>query len=561
VSPAAAHPKKKPSRSASPHFVFKRHANIGAADAIEDKKYLGVSFIDTGELEIVTDLTQPQCIVLGRTGSGKTALLERLFSTKDKVITIAPEGLALTFVADSDVLGFFAAAGVKMDLFYRLLWRHVFAVEIIREHFHIINEQSRDSFLIKIRDRILRHKSRQNAIDYLLKWGESFWKDSEYRVQEVTKTLEQELGSSIGAGIDGAISPTLKAGVKLSAEAARRLTESEKAEVVSRGQSVVDKVQMKTLSDIMDMLEIDILEDKQKKYYITIDRLDEDWVQDDLRYHLVKALFDTVRDFNSKIRNVKIIVSIREDLLERVFRRTRTEGYQGEKYKSMYLRLTWNETDLEALLDRRVSQLVREQYTKNPVSLRSLLPASINQQDPVKFILDRTLMRPRDAIMFFNECIAAAEGKPKITQAMVVQAEASYSLNRLTALAEEWSSDYPNLIELALFLKKLPSKFRLSEVKNHIETGMLDFLVNPSIPSDYIRSIIEEKFDSGDTVSFMQEMFKILFRVGVIGVKLDSFTSVSWDHLGHRLMSAELTDSSTVHVHPAFWRVLGTRPV
>jgi hypothetical protein len=63
--------------------------------------------------------------------------LERLDAVKEKVIKIAPEGLALTYVSNNDVLRFFIAAGVNMDLFYRLLWRHVFAVEIIREHYHM----------------------------------------------------------------------------------------------------------------------------------------------------------------------------------------------------------------------------------------------------------------------------------------------------------------------------------------------------------------------------------------------------------------------------------------
>jgi hypothetical protein len=218
----------KKAKTEPKHFVFRKHANIGAADAVEDKKFLLESFVDNGELTILSDNKQPQCIVLGRTGSGKTALLEQLATTKEKVIKIAPEGLALTFISNSDVLNFFSAAGVDMDLFYRLLWRHVFAVEIIREHFHIINEQARDDFLTKIRDRIRRNKSRQDAISYLLKWGESFWKDSEYRVKEVTKTLEQDLGASIGGALKGTLGGLVDSEAKLSAELARKLSEEEK---------------------------------------------------------------------------------------------------------------------------------------------------------------------------------------------------------------------------------------------------------------------------------------------------------------------------------------------
>jgi len=493
---------------------------------------------------------------MGRTGSGKTALLERLSNTREKVIKIAPEGLALTYVSNNEVLNFFVAAGVNMDLFYRLLWRHVFAVEIIREHYHITNEQARDSFLIQIKDRLFKNKSRQDAINYLLEWGESFWKDSEYRVKEVTTTLAKDLGASISSTLESAIPGTVGSGINLSAGLIDKLSEEQKAEIIQRGQSVVDKVQIKTLSEIMNLLEKDILDDKQKKYHITIDRLDEGWVNDDLRYRLIAALLDTVRDFNNKIQNLKIIVAIREDLLDRVFRYTRSAGYQEEKYKSLYLPLTWKENEIEELLDRRINQLVREQYTKKIAKLRDLLPSTINKDDPVAYLLERTMLRPRDVIMFFNECIKAAEGKAKLTQSIIFQAEAIYSENRLRALADEWSSDYPNLFELTFFMKKFPRQFRLGEIKDRVEECMLEFLIsNPK--QDYIYNLMKDKFDTGDLDGFMSEIFKIFFRVGVIGVKQESYSSVYWSYQGQKLMNSETNRNAVYHVHPAFWRVLG----
>ena len=545
---------KKTHKTPPRTFMFRKHANIGSADAIEDKKYLTESFIDNGELEILSKCDHPQCILLGRTGSGKTALIEKLSETKEKVIKIAPEGLALTYISNSDVLGFFMTAGVNMDLFYRLLWRHVFAVEIIREHYHIVNEQARDSFLVKIKDRIFGNKSRQDAIQYLLKWGESFWKESEYRVKEITRKLEEELGVAVGGEIR-----TVAGGFKLNAESAKKLSEEEKAEIVHRGQAIVDKVQMKTLSEIISLLESDLLDDKQKKYYITIDRLDENWVHDDLRYQLIKALLDTVRDFNSKIENVKIVVAIREDLLDRVFRYTRSADYQEEKYKSLYLNLTWKEDELEDLINKRVGQLVREQYTKRIVTLKDLLPPLVGKTDAVKYILERTMLRPRDAIMFFNECIKLAEAKPKITQAMVFQAEAIYSENRLRALADEWSSEYFNLIELSLMLKRFPSQFKIIEIREQIYNSMLDFLIEKH-REDYIRNVVEEKFNDGDVDGFLQEMFKILYRVGVAGVKPESYSSVLWSYQGQKLLSTEINTDAKIYVHPAFWRVLGIQP-
>lgn len=545
----------KSKQASSKNFVFRKHSNIGAADAIDDKKFLSECFVDTGELDILTDINSPQCIVTGRTGAGKTALLEMLDSAVDKSIKISPEGLALAYVSDNEILNFFIAAGVNMDLFYRLLWRHVFAVELIREHYQIISEKARDNFLIQIMDRLKGNKSRQDAINYFLTWGDKFWMDSEFRVKEVTKTLAKDLRAAIDGSM-GVSAPSASANLSLSAEMAKHLTEEQKAEIVQRGQKVVDSVQMKALSEVMELLESEILVDKKRRYFITIDRLDENWVNDDLRYHLIRALLDTVREFNNKISNVKIIVAIREDLLDRVFRYTRSPGYQEEKYKSMYLPLTWNEASLEDLVDRRVNQLVREQYTTKIVKLSDLLPNTMNRQDPVKYMMARTMLRPRDIIMFFNDIIQQAEGKAKISQTMISQAETAYSEDRLRALADEWSADYQNLIELILFLKKYPNQFQPVAMRENIQLSILDFLVQKP-KDDFIFQLAKDKFDSGDTDEFMKEMFKLLHKVGVIGVKQESFSTVNWSYQGKKLLNSDIDLSSQYFIHPAFWRVLG----
>ncbi len=88
---------------------------------------------------------------------------------------------------------------------------------------------------------------------------------------------------------------------------------------------------------------------------------------------------------------------------------------------------------------------------------------------------------------------------------------------------------------------------------------MLDFLIQ-KLPEDYIQNMTKEKFDNEDIDGFIQEMLKILYRVGVIGVKPESYTSVLWSHQGHKLINSEISKNAVVHIHPAFWRILGTRP-
>jgi len=201
---------------------------------------------------------------------------------------------------------------------------------------------------------------------------------------------------------------------------------------------------------------------------------------------------------------------------------------------------------------------VKEQYTSKIVRLRDLLPTSLYKDDPIRYLLARTMLRPRDAIMFFNECLKRAVGKAAVTKEMVDQAELIYSENRLRALADEWATDYPNLIELGFFLRGLPSQFHRAAASKQIEDKLLEFLDTNRV-EDYIHNTAVEKFNTGDIDGFIQEMLSILFRVGLIGVKQHNYARIHWSYLGEKLLEADTGENAVFHIHPAFWKVLGVR--
>ena len=289
-------------------FRFRRQHHIGAADAEDDKNFLSNCFVDKGDLAILRDCSDPRTLLLGRTGTGKTALILKLDELEERSINIKPESLSLSYISNSTIVNFLSNIGINLDVFYKLLWRHVFAVEIIKLHFGINSDQSLKSFKQKFRNLFMGRKER-NAMRYLEKWGSTFWEATEYRIREVTKQFENEVKSNVRS-----IFPSFK----FSVDKLGKLTEQEKAEVIHRAQYVLNNVQVRQLSDILDLLN-DILSDRQKPYFITIDRLDEGWVEEKLRYKLIRALIETAKEFR-RVHNAKIIVAIRQDLLDRVFR-------------------------------------------------------------------------------------------------------------------------------------------------------------------------------------------------------------------------------------------------
>jgi len=541
-------------------FRFHKGDHIGTASAEDDTEFLSKCYVDTGELAILKDIKDNHVIVLGRTGTGKSALLKRLAEVEgDQAIFISPESLALAHVSNSTILNFFADLGVNLDPFFKLLWRHVFTVEILSRHFAGRDTDSRKTFWEKITAMFMSEsrtdKKMREALDYLNHWGKSFWLETEYRIKEITKTLETKLDAEIKASIDisGA---SLAAGEK----ATDALTLSEKGELRARGQKVVAEAQVQDLHHVMDILDR-VLDDRQKRYFILIDGLDENWVEERLRYRFIMALILTAREF-IRIRNAKVILALRRDLIDRVFRLARDAGFQEEKYRSLYLQMSWSSKQLIEVLNRRISALVSRRYTKQTVTHLDLLPKQFNKVPISEYILTITTT-PRDIIALFNECIAVATEQRRITASAMKTALGQYSRLRLRALGDEWSADYPALLDFAKILQNRSVSFKLSTmVDSDIQQLCLDICAADPGGDCILKRNAMGVVDCLKTAAeFKIFLMQVFYLTGLVGLKLAQHEKPSWaGDRGSSVSSAEITPDVSVVVHPKYHRALGIRP-
>ena len=541
-------------------FKFRKTDTIGAASAEHDREFLPTCFVITDEYEALKNKEDIRQIVLGRTGSGKSALFERLKEElPDRVITIEPDELALTYISNSQIIRFFSDLGVNLDPFYKLLWRHVLTVEVLRKHFesHANDEEGRwwDFLSNMFPAQTHEGKEAKQAVQYLRQWGEEFWVETEYRVKEITTTMENKLRDQIGLEIKPKF---LQAGMSSIADSS--LSEQEKAEVVNRGQHVVSETQVQDLSKVRRLLE-SLLTDRQKNYYLIIDRLDENWVEERLRYRLIMALLDSIKEIG-RLSNVKVLVAVRRDLIDRVFTSQRGDGFQEEKYESLYLTVQWSSDQIMQLLDKRISNLVDRRYQKRPqVTHHDLLPKKVHNVPIVKFITERA-QRPRDVISFFNNCIVAADGKPKLNVSELKDAEGQYSQQRLRALADEWNADYPELLYFVEVLKRRPQSFSLKQVEhNKIADLCLKLVIEPpresGILTEQARSVVETFIDEED---FKRKLFMVFYRIGLVGLKLETFERASWiGESGQSVSASEINNRTGVMVHATYWRALGIK--
>ena len=541
-------------------FTFRRHDLVGTAGAEEDEEFLRNCFVDTGDLAIVREPSDKRVVILGRTGSGKSALLLALEDRENNVLSLLPENLALSYISNSTILKFFDSLGVNLDPFFKLLWRHVLTVEILTRHFADKPTFRRRDLVDRLKALFpgmsLREKKAKEAISYLTEWGETFWQETEYRVKEITERVENSLNAATQATIG-----LPAGGLSIGSGYADQLTHEKKAELIARGQEIISKAQVQDLSKVFDLLSA-TLEDRQQVYYVAIDRLDENWIEERLRLKLIMALILTAREF-LKVQNAKIILALRRDLVERVFRLTRDSGFQEEKFQSLYLPLEWRKNDLVDLLDQRIKLLVKRRYTKEAVGYRDLLPAKVGKQAIEEYLYARA-RRPRDMIAFFNACILASEGQPKVSNQALRKAEGEWSRSRFNALGTEWIADYPKLLDFTRLLVGKPASFKLRAIDlRNVENLCLDQAVNHPDGQGRLQLIASQVVDTLISPEDARKLIvKIFYKIGLVGLKLDAHQGESWvDQLGRGVSSAEINEKTSIVVHPAYYRELGIRGV
>ncbi|AKH19216.1 P-loop ATPase, Sll1717 family [Sedimenticola thiotaurini] len=532
-------------------FCFSTHDDIGAAAAEDDTAFLGPCYVDTGDLDVLLNLENSKRVIVGRTGAGKSALMSHILNTEENVISLSPHSLSLNYIANNNVIGFFEEAGVSLSVFYALLWRHILVVELLKAKFHITNENAQKDYTRHIRKLLYkRDKNKEMAVDYLEQWGNKFWLTTEQRMHELTQKIESNLSSSVGSEIPG---------IDLSVEGARNLSEEQKVQVIHIGKKVVSEIQIRELENIVSVLGEDIFYDTQQRYYILIDGLDEEWVDVRIKYSLIKSLIDSVRRLK-KIPAVKILIAMRQDLLEKVIHSSRDLGFQEEKYESLYLRLGWSIPHLKELIDKRVSYLVTRQYTSTPVSWDDIFPARVDKQTTIDYLCERTFYRPRDMIAFVNECVHQAVGNNKITAHTIKRAEEKYSYDRLQSLATEWQIIYPELFEVAQMFYGMKASFKVSDLTvQWFEERYLEVLDNLTDKKGPLANLLDTLYSaSGNFNSVRNSLIRDLHVTGLLGIKPGPSSTVNWTHKGGRPISqGQLKPSSLIFVHPMFYRALG----
>lgn len=539
-------------RNSNP-LILRPDANIGNSSAEADDEFLFECFFDHPALSVLNDLSSSKIFASGRTGIGKTALLRMIEKSNENVSVVDLTELALNYVANSDIIQFLHALDIDLDLFYQTLWKHVLCIEYIRQRFKVNNVESSQSAFSRIKELFSADTRRKNAIEYLRQWESRFWITMDENIKELTQKVESTIDSELSAEVEK---------FKGRAGYARTLSQEKRSSLTQRAKRIVNSDMLTDLSKVLDMLsEFDSGDKFAQKYFVLIDKLDEKWVDEKIRYQLIRALIECLRSFR-KLRRLKVVVALRSDVLERVIQENAYAGFQREKYDDYFLRIRWTREQLWQLVERRINFLFRRKYSSENVFFYDIFDRKVGSKDTFDYMIERTLMRPRDIISYINICLSLSQGEGTVNQKTIRQAESEYSRIRLQALLDEWESSYPSIRIAFNMISGRGGRFKPGDIsgREFIEEFVLE--VDEKIHSetdpiakqcrDYIKRETPERL-----LITGRMLFSTLYRIGAGGLKLSPNEPYLYSFKDTSVVRPEAIGPETKFlVHPMLHRAL-----
>ncbi len=474
-------------------IIFKRSMNVGTISAESDKEFLEQCFIETPEYEDLCDFNSKKMIILGRTGSGKTALLNKIKEDVDCYIEVRPDTFALQYITNVPFVNKLEKENVNLEIFYKFLWLHELISQIIKNYFSYNRRNLVEELAKKI------SSGRINQLKKYLEEYDGIFFD-EGSTEKITKDVEKQISASIGTDLS-----------KLEGT----LSDTQRSEIETKTSQYIHKKQIAQLKNIISLFKEYFGSNKQKRIVVVIDNLDENWINQVSKYKLIDALLNAIRLFVD-IPNMKILLAMRADLLAKT---CETTHRQNEKDESFTIRLNWTPKMLEDLLNKRIEYLFSYKYKKNTkITFLDLFSFDINGIAANDYIISRTMMRPRDAISFVNACIQQADNSASITAEHVLDAENIFKQERYNALQHEWNDVYGNIETYFKIIYKLGNVFKLSELFESSKYSEIELLA-------YENSVLGEKFfnrngdDNTSKESLIKDLINILFTIGLVGIK------------------------------------------
>ncbi|MFH0800649.1 MAG: hypothetical protein V2A66_10800 [Pseudomonadota bacterium] len=396
-----------------------------------------------------------KCIVIGRKGSGKSALrkkLEQNFQDQANtfVINISPKYNSIKSVLnEKDIVDTFGE---------EIFFQHVWLRQILLDSLCVVGDKAKGQFA-------------QDSIEFARHIAVELNRTSKDLVENVADIL---------AKVKGKVGSLGEFGINVEREL-RSIAEVE------------------SLEHHMQKIAND-----GGKFVVLIDDLDLGWDNSLTANNMLLGLLAATNYLSGRSPNIFTCVFMREDVYSILITKTQ----HADKYRNIE-RVRWNKEDLLNILHQRINynrvchNLLAE---KSPFS--TVFPVTIGTSNADNWLVERTLGRPRELIQLARYYTESVEGALPSADALKAS-EGPYSSWKLDDLCAEYSNQYPGLVAIFNYWKTKFFRHKYHLSKMEVEDMLLQLAAGVELNAQWWNQIVE----STDIRAFM----RVLYEIGFLG--------------------------------------------
>jgi hypothetical protein len=449
-------------------------------------------------------------LAVGRKGSGKTALFVRLRDKirrdrRNVVVDLRPEGYQLIKLKE-DILAYLSE-GSRQHLI-TAFWEYLILLEVAYKLLE--KDQNTHKHNHEIRELYLELQATYKVEDFSVEG------DFSERLTVLSQRISDEYKTQYGTGTE------------------QRLTTEQVTGLLYRH----DLAKLRGL--ISEYLE------RKATVWIFFDNLDKGWSTqgvDEIDATALRCLIDAGRKVEREMRKadrlLHCIVFVRNDVYEHVMKHSADYG------KEMRAVLDWTEPDLlrEMLRLRLVSGL--DGVAKN-MDFDQIWPtfcvSHFHGEETSAYLIDRSLMRPRNLLKIFNHCrgFAANFRHTRIEEEDISKGLRAYSNDLLVELDHELTDVFPAARDVLYHFLDAPSVMSDAELSALISSA--------GVENAHVRRVIE-----------------FLIYYGVLGLSTEDgdlyIYGVNYNPKMIEARAQRAGENAFYIVNPAFWPALSIKSI
>lgn len=206
---------------------------------------------------------------------------------------------------------------------------------------------------------------------------------------------------------------------------------------------------------------------KRRKALVVIDELDKGWDGSEESKNFVAGLFEAALSINESNPNLRVLVALRKELYDNI----PSLSHDAEKHSDIIEELSWDGPELLKLISARVRHSVSGLSVFDDRQIwNEMFVSELHGTDSFKYIIDRTLNRPREIILFCSQILKISRNRGiwPIDLAVVEEAERQYSKQRTKDIASEYRFQYPGLLSIFEVFRGGPVFFCQTRLGNSI---------------------------------------------------------------------------------------------